>query len=199
MNMTLAIPTLKKWELLFPQKANPTEKELSELEKMQSNATKVRRNVDVVYGHGGCGKTHKIFKDWQNMPDVRKLYLSHSHSYLKEQSERVSGSRHIIGFSKLCDAQFIEPKIGKLIKAGFPKKVICRVCRDLCIVDRNDCRYKQQFCDLPDTVMAPVEYAFTKFITKQYEPDIIVVDDCLLKMHTYSTTAQLQEMLNFFF
>ena len=187
-DLKLMFPDLKDTELLQFN----SHRGVLEIEK--------RRTVDFVYGHGGVGKTQKLFTEWNLHPETKKLYLSHTHDFLDEQSLRVKGSRHLEGLSRKCpiclDARNkFHSLIKEMYKQKFSNKNICGLCEEENIYDREDCPYKLQFEDLPKTVMAPVEYSFTKFL-RDYNPDLIAVDDCLYKLNKHHTKEELERLLS---
>jgi len=64
---------------------------------------------------------------------------------------------------------------------GFSNKSICGLYDDLNAFDGDNCPYAEQFKNLPNVVMAPIEFAGTNLL-KEYSPNEVAVDDCLYRM-----------------
>ena len=158
--------------------------------------------VSVRGGAPGKGKSHKLFQDWENHNDSRKLYLSHSHSFLSEQANRVKGSVcHLFGIGRICPClrtkEYRNPLIIKFVNLGFSTKHICSICKELNAYPQKNCPYQQQFKNLKDfpVVVAPIEYVFTKVLDK-YQPHYIAVDDCLTRIKPHPPRFILEKLLD---
>jgi hypothetical protein len=156
--------------------------------------------VSLRSGAPGAGKTWKLSQDWEHLPG-KKLLLSHSHNYLSEQgrrwSERMS-VRHLWGLRWICPCittrEHHNKVIEKLVDLKLSHKHICGTCKTIKAYPQKDCPYKNQFKDLPNVVIAPIEYAFTNFL-ESYKPDFIAVDDCTLKMRLHPKKQTLENYL----
>lgn len=167
---------------------------------INSSKDRKQRVVKVLTGHCGVGKTRRLFQEWQKQTDKKKMYMSHSHLFLGEQSKRVKGSRHIQGLGRVCPYRNKNNetgyKIKNLISLGLPNKIICGFCKKneyKCSKD-NKCSYKKQFKKYPKTIMLPIEYGFTH-VLESYKPNIIAVDDCLLRKKNHKTLEELESFL----
>ena len=157
--------------------------------------------VSVRGGAPGTGKSRKLFQDWENKNDSRKLYLSHSHSFLSEQSLRVKGRvRHLYGLRRICpclrDDDYGNVVIMKLVDLKFSTKYICSICKQIKAYPTKDCHYQQQLKHIKDfpVVVAPVEFVFTQ-VLDMYQPQIIAVDDCLTRISPNPLRNDLEYML----
>jgi len=74
--------------------------------------------------------------------------------------------------------------------------ILCSVCQNLKAYP-NNCPYKLQFKDMPKTVFLPIEYAGSK-VLEDYRPQIIAVDDCLLRKKEHPTRAKLDFYVKYF-
>ena len=129
--------------------------------------------------------------------------MSHSHEFLSEQADRVEESRHIEGLKRKCPCykeekeetkEFYNPIITRLIKLGMANKYICSTCKKNEAYPQEKCPYKLQFKDMSNTVMLPVEYAFTELLNS-FKPKIIAVDDCLMRNKKHPTRKELNNTL----
>jgi|GEM_PF-6460213 len=157
--------------------------------------------VEVIFGHGGVGKSCELFENWKQLPRIKKMYMSHSHTFLKHQADRVPRSRHIYGLEWICpclveNSQFYNPIIVRLKNLKFPNKLLCSVCKELNAYP-SDCPYKLQFKRMPNAVFLPIEYAGSK-VLEEYRPQIIAVDDCLLRKKEHPTRAKLDFYIKYF-
>ena len=148
--------------------------------------------ISVIYrhGHGGAGKTHKLFREWVDNPARKDVFLTHSHSALANHSVRVPNSRHIQGAKRLCIQQE-NPLIKRWIDAGWPIKNWCMNCSELNLLDGQECPYRQQFEEMPNKILAPIHYASTQVI-ENFNPATIAVDDCVMVFDSldYEKTRQ---------
>jgi len=149
--------------------------------------------VKCVFGHGGVGKSRELFEEWKLLPNKKKAYMSHSHSFLERQAKRVPGSRHIYGLEKICPClkEDFNPIIDRLHKLKFPNKFLCAVCQDIEAYPTDQCPYKKQFKSMPKTLFLPIEYAAHK-VMPDYRPKIIAVDDCLLKIKKFPKKSEIE-------
>lgn len=157
--------------------------------------------VSVRGGAPGTGKSRELFQDWENYNDSRKLYLSHSHSFLSEQALRVKGKvRHLFGLRRICpclrDDENGNVVIMKLVDLKFSNKYICSICKQIKAYPTKKCYYQQQFKHIKDfpVVVAPIEYVFTKVFDK-YQPQYIAVDDCLTRIRLNPLRVNLEYSL----
>jgi hypothetical protein len=151
-------------------------------------------------GPPGVGKTFKLSKDWERFPG-KKLLLSHSHEYLTEQEKRWSERmevRQLWGLRWICPCvtteEYYNEVIAKLVELKLPHSYVCGTCNLLKAYPQNSCPYQQQSKNLPNVVIAPIEYVFTNLLD-EYKPDFIAVDDCTLKMRKHPTRQTLEHFL----
>jgi len=162
-----------------------------------------KRLIKILYGHGGEGKTYQIIQAIKNTGDGSKIWIcSHSHKFLEELNEELHRARHIRGLSHLCprlkDKPHYNVKIDKIHKLGLPNKVVCSMCKKIGGYPIKECPYNKQFnYEGRKIILSPIEYAFTNYI-KEFEPDIIVVDDCMKRIQKGTTKQQLEEKLKIF-
>jgi hypothetical protein len=159
--------------------------------------------ISVRGGPPGAGKSRELFLDWENYNDSRKLYLSHSHSFLSEQAKRVKGLvRHLFGLKRICPClrtkEYRNSIIAKLVRLNFSTKHVCSVCKELNAYPhaQKSCPYQQQFIHIKDSpvVVAPIEYVYTKVLDK-YQPHYIAVDDCLTRISPHPPRRELSYAL----
>ena len=186
----------KLFELLFACDTDPNAPMLAQLTR---DSRKIR--ISLRGGPPGTGKSYKLFQEWDSLGDYRKLYLSHSHKFLTEQANRLGKEpdvRHLFGLARICPCNTTHKNtlIQKLIQLRLPTKQICMVCQETNAYSRKDCLYQQQFKKIKKVpvVVAPVEYAFTKLLSK-YKPDFIAVDDCLTRIQPHPTQSDLNYLL----
>jgi hypothetical protein len=161
--------------------------------------------VGVRGGAPGVGKSRALFREWQHLDDCRKLYLSHSHQFLREQAERLSEKtsvRHLFSLERICpclrDDEYKNDVIGKLVEFKFTHGYVCAVCKLIGAYPQRDCPYKQQFKRIKSVpvVVAPIEYVFTKLLD-DYKPQCIAVDDCLLRKRLHPPRQNLELLLHY--
>jgi hypothetical protein len=176
--------------------------EFGENDPLVAHYTQRVRSIRVSLRKGppGVGKTWRLSQDWEHLPG-KKLLLSHSHKYLSEQerrwSERMS-VRHLWGLHWICPCittkEYHNKVIEKLINLKLSHKHICGACKTLKAYPQKNCPYKKQFKNLPNVVIAPIEYVYTNFLD-EYKPDYIAVDDCTLRMRIHPTKQTLENYL----
>jgi hypothetical protein len=156
--------------------------------------------VSLRSGPPGSGKTSTNSKEWQKLPG-KKILLSHSHNYLSEQERlrRQSGIdvRHLWGLKWRCPClkeEYFNNMISELVRLKLSPRFVCSICKTVNAYPQELCPYKEQFIDMPNTVLAPIEYVFTNLL-KNYKPDFITVDDCTLKMVEHPTKDKLEFFL----
>jgi hypothetical protein len=162
------------------------------------NEAQMRRiEVEILKGHPGSGKTFKIFEDFKKFKG-RCLYLSFSHHTLKEKSIELTKAgvshRHIYGLaSKIGGCPCLErneegiPKsvlIDRLVRHFFSNKTVCNADKKNKIMEKlgiKECRYKKQFIGIKKchVVLAPIQCLYAPNLLEKYQPDFIVIDDCL--------------------
>ena len=152
-------------------------------------------SVKLVEGQCGVGKTRQLFEDWKKQPNVRKVYMSHAHELLIEHSKQFEDSCHVQGLAMICPRKN-NRVIKELLKFKFPHKAICSCCKELQFKPK-DCPYHKQFKDMRalNTIFAPIEYAHTNYLESSMKPDVIAVDDCLLRKSDHPTPQQLESLL----
>lgn len=182
-------------ELLFAKDIDPNDPMVAQYVQ---HVRSVR--VSLRSGPPGVGKTYKLSKDWERFPG-KKLLLSHSHKYLTEQerrwSERMS-VRHLWGLQWICPClnteEYYNSVIAKLVELKLPHSYVCGTCKLLKAYPQNACPYQQQTKNLPNVVIAPIEYVQTNLLDT-YKPDYIAVDDCTLKMRKHPSRQTLEHYL----
>ena len=179
-------------ELLFARDVDPNDPMVAQYVQHERSI-----RVSIRGGAPGTGKSYELFKKWENYNDLRKLYLSHSHSFLSEQANRVKGPvRHLFGLRRICpclrDDEHGNVVIMKLVDLKFSTKYICSICKQIKAYPTKNCPYQQQFKNLKDVpvVVAPIEYVFTKVLDK-YQPQYIAVDDCLTRIRPNPSRVDL--------
>ena len=188
----------RELELLLARDVDPNDSMVAHYLQHERNI-----RVSIRGGAPGTGKSRKLFQDWENKNDSRKLYLSHSHSFLSEQANRVKGSvRHLFGLKRICPClrtkEYRNSIIAKLVELKFSTKHICSICKQLDAYPhaQKNCPYQQQFNHIKDVpvVVAPIEYVFTKVLDK-YQPHYIAVDDCLTRIKLHPSRLDLSYSL----
>ncbi len=88
--------------------------------------------------------------------------------------------------------------IQRLVNLEFSYDYICTACKEINAYPQNECPYKKQFENLKSFpfVLAHSAYAFTKRIA-EYDPQHIVVDDCLMYIKVHPTKDELETQLQF--
>ena len=154
--------------------------------------------VGIRGGPPGTGKTWELFKNWNKKSDERKLYLSHSHSFLSEQTLRVKGKvRHLFGLKLICpclqNGEHKNSLIINLVDLKFQNRYICTICKEIKAYPQKECRYKQQFKNLKKfpIIVAPIEYAMYTSTLDDYQPQYIAVDDCLTRIKIHPSSYEL--------
>lgn len=128
--------------------------------------------------------------------------MSHSHDWIDEWESRLISwgikVRHWYGWVLKCPLYNNEmnrhPLIAKLKYFKIPTKNICTICQSKGLYPQKQCPYHKQFINLPKVVIAPIEYAFTKYVD-DFGPKYIVVDDCLRRSAHLHTIEELEEFL----
>ena len=186
----------RELELLLARDVDPNDPMVAQYVQHERNI-----RVSVRGGAPGTGKSRELFQDWENKNDSRKLYLSHSHSFLTEQTLRVKGRvRHLYGLRRVCpclrDDEHGNAVIMKLVDLKFSTKHICSICKQIKAYPTKDCHYQQQLKHIKDfpVVVAPIEFVFTQVLDR-YQPQIIAVDDCLTRISLNPLRIDLEYML----
>jgi len=126
------------------------------------------RDIYLLTGFPGIGKTFEILKFINNHPEKRIILLSESHEILTEFEEGITREyTHWRGFSELCKVKNYK-RIQE--KTGINPSFFCKLC------NKTDCPYKNQFEDKKNLVLAPLSYLYTGRI-KEFKPDIIFVEE----------------------
>jgi len=190
---------MKEIELLLARNVDPDDPMIDQYVQHER-----RIRVSIRGGAPGKGKSCKLFQDWKNLGDFRKIYFSHSHSFLAEQATRVEGKvRHLKGLRLLCPClQNEEHKnsvIMKLVSLKFPNKYLCSVCKEIGAYPTRKCPYQQQFRGLKNfpVIVAPIEYAMYTSVLDKYQPHYIAVDDCLTRIKLHPSRIELSYALSY--
>ena len=155
--------------------------------------------VSIRGGAPGTGKSFELFQKWNKLPNFRKLYLSHSHSFLTEQALRVKGKvRHLFGLRLTCpclqNEKYENLVISSLVHLNFSNKHICSICKQINAYPSKNCPYQQQFIHVKDfpIIVAPIEYAMYTSVLDKYQPHFIAVDDCLTRIKPHPSRHTLE-------
>ena len=167
------------------------------------------REIDINLRSGppGTGKTSTIMQRLEKNSSEKIIYFSYSHGLLEEQYYRLIGknssTRHWKGLQIMCPClkrdQYgfpLVPLIAKLVELKIPNSQICSVCEKGNLNPQKECRYKEQFKNLVNVrnILAPIDYVFTKYL-KEFNPDVIIVDDCLRKIRKHPKHKKLERLL----
>lgn len=165
-------------------------------------------NVYLRSGPPGSGKTSSKVNELKKTKG-RKIILGPSHDYLSEQEVWIPNSKHWWGLaseygcpclqesedSEIPEKEVKRKLIQKLVNLKFTYDYVCSACLDINAFPQKECPYKKQFENLRSFpfVLAPIAYAFTKRIS-EYDPQEIVVDDCVLneKIHPPKDLLEFQ-------
>ena len=95
---------------------------------------------------------------------------SQEHSYSKENQKPQN-----------TDARARKKLIKELIQQDFSPKSTCSRCEE------TNCIYQIQFRNLPNVIIAPIQYANTSLL-KKIKPDVIFVDDATYNKFYFEET-----------
>lgn len=157
-------------------------------------------------------KNGKPSKKKPKMVGGRVLYLTFYHELISEEiipmfmREGISRDniRHWLGIKRICPNRNIEPMRSMFdflarddeyrddIK--IPNNVICRLCMRLHLIEPDTCPHKLQFIDLPQVVVAPVQYTQTSLI-HPHEFNFIVIDDVVSQINKYPSKRRINKWL----
>jgi len=190
---------MKEIELLLARDVDPNEPLVA-----QHLVHKRSIRPSVMGGPPGAGKTFELFQKWNKLTNYRKLYLSHSHSFLSEQALRVKGQvRHLKGLRLICPCLQNQKNENSIINAlvylNFSTKHVCSVCKEIGAYPSKKCPYQQQFIGIKDypVVVAPIEYAMYTSVLDKFQPHYIAVDDCLTRIKIHPSQHDLKLSLDY--
>ncbi len=157
--------------------------------------------IYTVEGSPGVGKTTKQMQEISDLiTHKKKVFItSRTHSwcdewedYLKDQDMPV---RHWEGWTRKCPLYNHNSIIDKLKAKNIPTANICAICHEKNLYPKQQCLYHLQFENLPQVVISPIEYVHTKYLSKKFKPDIILIDDCLKSFSALNTIEKIDEFL----
>jgi hypothetical protein len=157
--------------------------------------------IHTLDGAPGLGKTYSILQRLTKLKD-KILIMSFSHAWIDEWEGRLIKwgikVRHWYGWELKCplynDEENRHPLIEKLKEYEIPTKNICTICHEKKLYSQKPCPYHKQFINLPKVVIAPIQYAWTKYV-KKFSPKYIIVDDCLRSSSRLHTIKELNQLL----
>jgi len=172
-------------------------------------------NVYLRSGPPGTCKTSEKVNELKKTK-FRKIILGPGHDYLSEQEAWIPNSKHWWGLaskygcpclretedSKIPEKEAKRKLIQRFVNLKFTYDHVCSTCKDIEAYSQENCPYKKQFNNIKSFpfVLAPIAYAFTKRI-EDYDPQEIVVDDCILNAKLLPKKSylelQLQRLMNF--
>jgi hypothetical protein len=146
-------------------------------------------NIFLNRGIPGGGKTTSMINKIKRSRDARRLYFGVDHDFLSEVGDKLEGVdyRHWKGINKKCPSSKL--LIRDLIAEKVPVGVICNKCK------RKKCSYKEQFQNLPNTILLPLPYINTTLIDA-FNPDEIILDDCAFNVFSPKSLNEISENLN---
>lgn len=154
--------------------------------------TLVQIKLFVQSGIPGSGKTKEVREFCKAHPELKIAVLSPNHELLTEYEQYLTNFRHWKGISKKCPLRDTDHRIKTLIEGGVSARYICAICGKLKINPSTQCPYKQQFRKLPNLILAPIDYVFTKQL-RNFRPDYIYVDDVSQKKQDLPTPRGLKK------
>jgi hypothetical protein len=173
-----------------------------------------RIEVLILKGCPGSGKTRKVFEDFKKFKG-RCLYLGGSHKTLNEREKYLEGEsyRHIYGLAarrnKGCpcldkdeNKEAKSPLIERLVDHRFSNEIVCSTCKKKKIREKlgiKECRYSKQFKGIKKchVVLAPIQCIYSPNLLKKYQPQFIVIDDCLDAINHHYFDVDLWNQINY--